>query len=91
MFPAAARGLLAVGAALAIGLAPARASEKIVVPISQVSAAQKGQFVTVQGEIAEERAFKAGMRYRLRDGDAAITLVLFDRALKQSQIGRAHV
>ena len=84
LFPAAARGLLAVGTALAIGLAPARASEKIVVPISQVSAAQKGQFVTVQGEIAEERAFKAGMRYRLRDGDAAITLVLFDRALKQS-------
>jgi DNA/RNA endonuclease YhcR with UshA esterase domain len=84
LFPAAARSLLAAGVAFAIGLATVRAGEKIVIPISQVSAVPQGQFVTVQGEIAEERAFKAGMRYRLRDGDAAITLVLFDRALKQS-------
>jgi DNA/RNA endonuclease YhcR with UshA esterase domain len=84
LFPAAARSLLAAGAALAATLAPVRAGEKVVIPISQVSAVPQGQFVTVQGEIAEERAFKAGMRYLLRDEGASVTLVLFDRALKQS-------
>jgi DNA/RNA endonuclease YhcR with UshA esterase domain len=84
LFPAAARSLLAAGVAFAIGLATVRAGEKIVIPISQVSAVPQGQFVTVQGEIAEERAFKAGVRYLLRDEGASVALVLFDRALKQS-------
>jgi DNA/RNA endonuclease YhcR with UshA esterase domain len=84
LFPVAARSLLAAGVAFAIGLATVRAGEKIVIPISQVSAVPQGQFVTVQGEIAEERAFKAGMRYLLRDEGASVALVLFDRALKQS-------
>ena len=84
LLPAAAKRLLAAGAAFAIGLAPVHAGEKVVIPISQVSAVPQGQFVTVQGEIAEERAFKTGMRYLLRDEGASVTLVLFDRALKQS-------
>ncbi len=68
----------------ALGLTPAFAGEQVITPIGQITAGQKGRFVTIQGEIASERAFKAGMRYTLRDGDAAITLVLFERVLKQS-------
>jgi DNA/RNA endonuclease YhcR with UshA esterase domain len=84
-----ARATLAIGAALLLGLSSASAGEKVITPIGQVGATQKGQFVTVQGEIAEEHAFKSGMRYLLRDDGATITLVLFERALEQSPgIGR---
>ena len=64
--------------------APAHAAEKVVAPIGKIAAEYKGKFVTVQGVILSERCFKSGMRYLIGDDTGKITLVLFDRQLKQS-------
>ncbi len=63
---------------------PAHAAEKIVTPIGKITSEYKGKFVTVQGVIQSERRFKSGMRYKLGDDTGQITLVLFDRELKQA-------
>ncbi|WP_169237844.1 OB-fold nucleic acid binding domain-containing protein [Candidatus Roseilinea sp. NK_OTU-006] len=63
---------------------PAHAAEKIVTPIGNITAEYKGKFVTVQGVIESERRFKSGMRYGISDDTGKITLVLFDRELKQA-------
>jgi DNA/RNA endonuclease YhcR with UshA esterase domain len=65
--------------------APAMAAEKPVTPISEITTKDTGKILTVEGEIAGSRSFKGGMRYVLKDKDNAgeITLVIFDRVLKQ--------
>lgn len=63
---------------------PARAAEKIITPIGKITTEYKGKFVTIQGVIESERRFKSGMRYRIGDDTGQITLVLFDRELKQA-------
>ncbi len=63
---------------------PAHAAEKIVTPIGKITTEYKGKFVTIQGVIQSERRFKSGMRYVVGDDTGKITLVLFDRELKQA-------
>ncbi len=62
---------------------PALAAEKVVTPISAITTEDKGRTLTIEGEIAGSRAFKGGMRYALKDSAGEITLVIFDRMLKQ--------
>lgn len=62
---------------------PALAAEKVVTPISAITTEDKGRTLTIEGEIAGSRAFKGGMRYALKDDAGEITLVIFDRVLKQ--------
>ncbi len=59
------------------------AAEKVITPIEKLTTEYKGKFATVQGKIAGERKFKSGMRYTVADDTGKITLVLFDRELKQ--------
>lgn len=68
---------------LSFNMTPALAAEKVVTPISEITAKDKGERLTVEGEIAGSRAFKGGMRYTLKDDSAEITVVIFDRVLKQ--------
>lgn len=68
---------------LTFNLTPALAAEKPVTPISDITTKDKGKTLTVEGEIASSRAFKGGMRYTLKDDAGEITLVIFDRVLKQ--------
>jgi len=63
---------------------PAYAAEKVVTPIGKIAAEHKGKFVTIQGVVLSERRFKSGMRYLVGDDTGKITLVLFDRELKQA-------
>lgn len=72
-----------LGVALFICAQPAGAAEKVVTPIDKITTEYKGKFATVQGKVAGERAFKSGMRYMVQDDTGKITLVLFDRELKQ--------
>jgi DNA/RNA endonuclease YhcR with UshA esterase domain len=74
---------LMVGRGLGIGEGPARALDDGVTPIGKITTEYLGKFATVQGTIAGERAFKSGTRFTVRDESGEITLVLFDRALKQ--------
>jgi RecJ-like exonuclease len=74
---------LMMGFALHAGAQPAFAAEKVVTPIDDITTEYKGKFATVQGKVAGERAFKSGMRYTVQDDTGKITLVLFDRELKQ--------
>lgn len=75
--------LVWVCAALVLSPAVAQADVRTVTPVGQISEQDKGTFVTVQGEITAARSFSRGVRYTLRDESGAITLVLFERALKQ--------
>ncbi len=61
----------------------ALANVRVVTPINQITEQDKGSFFTVQGEITSVRPFRSGMRYTLRDDTGPITLVMFERALKQ--------
>ncbi|MCS7056989.1 MAG: OB-fold nucleic acid binding domain-containing protein [Thermoflexales bacterium] len=70
-------------ATLIAGL-PVYAVEGGVTPIGKITAGHKGKFVTIEGVIQSERRFKSGMRYAVSDDTGEITLVLFDRALKQA-------
>jgi DNA/RNA endonuclease YhcR with UshA esterase domain len=72
-----------LGVALLICAPWAHAAEKVVTPIEKITTEYKGKFATVQGKVAGERAFKSGMRYTVQDDTGKITLVLFDRELKQ--------
>lgn len=63
---------------------PVHAAEKVVTPIGKITTEYKGKFVTIQGVIQSERRFKSGMRYGVSDDTGQITLVLFDRELKQA-------
>lgn len=63
---------------------PVHAAEKVVTPIGKITTEHKGKFVTIEGVIQSERRFKAGMRYVVSDDTGEITLVLFDRELKQA-------
>ncbi len=65
-----------------VGL-PARAAEKAITPIEKLTTEYAGKFVTVEGSITGLRKFKSGMRYTLDDGTGKVTLVLFDRELRQ--------
>lgn len=60
-----------------------QAAEKVITPIEKLTTEYTGKFVTVQGAVAGTRKFKSGMRYTLDDGTGRVTLVLFDRELKQ--------
>lgn len=62
---------------------PALAAEKTVTPISEITTKDTGETLTVEGEIASSRAFKGGMRYVVKDDAGEITMVIFDRVLKQ--------
>ncbi|MCS6847435.1 MAG: hypothetical protein RMN52_06945 [Anaerolineae bacterium] len=63
---------------------PVHAAEEVVTPIGKITTEHKGKFVTIEGVIQSERRFKAGMRYVVSDDTGKITLVLFDRELKQA-------
>jgi RecJ-like exonuclease len=62
---------------------PAQAAEKTVTPISEITTKDTGETLTVEGEIAGSRTFKGGMRYTIKDDAGEITMVIFDRVLKQ--------
>jgi RecJ-like exonuclease len=62
---------------------PALAAEKVVTPINAITTKDKGETLTVEGEITSSRAFKGGMRYVVKDDAGEITMVIFDRVLKQ--------
>lgn len=74
---------LMVGRGLDVGEGPARALEDGVTPIGEITTEYKGEFATVEGELVGQRRFKSGMRYTVRDDSGKITLVLFDRELRQ--------
>jgi DNA/RNA endonuclease YhcR with UshA esterase domain len=61
----------------------AQAAERVVTPIAQITTEYKGKFATVEGTIVAQRNFKSGMRFTLQDDGGRITLVLFDRELRQ--------
>lgn len=63
---------------------PVYAAEKIITPIEEITTELTGKFATVQGVVTGERRFKSGMRYTVSDDTGKITLVLFDRELKQA-------
>jgi len=68
---------------LTLTTSPATAAERTVTPISAITIKDKGKTLTVEGELVGSRAFKGGMRYALKDDSAEITVVIFDRVLKQ--------
>lgn len=74
-----------VGVLIGLGLAvsPARA-QRVAPPlrIAEITTEYAGKRVTVEGVVDSGRAFKAGQRFKLRDRDGTITVVLFDRAFK---------
>jgi len=76
--------LIALATIIITSWAPAHAAEKVITPIGEIAAEHKGKFVTVQGAILSERRFKSGMRYLIEDDTGKITLVLFDRQLRQA-------
>jgi RecJ-like exonuclease len=68
---------------LTFAMTPAQAAEKTVTPISEITTKDTGETLTVEGEISSSRTFKGGMRYVVEDDAGEITLVIFDRVLKQ--------
>jgi aspartyl/asparaginyl-tRNA synthetase len=73
---------LAVLVCAAVAL-PIRAAEKIITPIDKIAETDQDKWFTVQGVIDSSRKFRSGMRYVVNDGAGKITLVLFDRELRQ--------
>jgi DNA/RNA endonuclease YhcR with UshA esterase domain len=82
------RGLLGLGLALAaLAPGPVRAvGTRPVIPVKAVTTEYAGKIVSVEGQVTAVRPFKSGVRYRLEQGDAGLTLVLFDRVLKQAAL-----
>lgn len=58
----------------------AEAADKPVTSIADITTEYTGKVATVRGMLTSERAFKAGVRYVVRDDSGEITLVLFERA-----------
>jgi RecJ-like exonuclease len=68
---------------LTFNMTPALAAEKTVTPISEITTNDTDETLTVEGTIDSSRAFKGGMRYVVKDDAGEITMVIFDRVLKQ--------
>jgi len=52
--------------------------------LNQITAAHKGQRVSVRGKIISVNTFSKGIRYKLDDGTGQIILLLWQEALDQS-------
>ncbi len=78
-------GLSLLVTALAMpALRPAQAAgARPVIPVEAVTTKYAGKIVSVEAYVRSARPFKTGVRFRLEQGDAGLTLVLFDRVLKQ--------
>jgi DNA/RNA endonuclease YhcR with UshA esterase domain len=86
------RGLVGLGVATAAlvmlaqtGLVRA-AGSRPVIPVEAVTTEYAGKIVSVEARVVSTRPFKAGVRYRIEQDDAGMTLVLFDRVLKQKEL-----
>jgi RecJ-like exonuclease len=77
---------LACVALLMFVLLPIHAAAQVqkITPIEKITSAFKGKFATVQAEVVSQRRFKSGVRFELKDDTGKMTLVVFDRELKQA-------